>query len=247
MRISRGQQLFVSRGCAACHGPDAEGSGVAPALAGHTAEQVERQVRTPVGAMPAFPRDAVSEEELGEIIEFIASLEGDSTHTSGPVTADELAMHHWMALFAIEAASLPEALHHVDHIIDLTEGHHLARMQEARKLLGEGNTHEAEPIIEEMATGTESTGLDLTAMHLTMALSALRGDDSNGAIHHLGHFLEMADPDQLQDGERILALMHQGRTLDAEHQLEDFLGHMPAFGGAGHHDLMPSKPHGGHR
>lgn len=98
-----------------------------------------------------------------------------------------------------------------------------------------------------MAAGIASTGLDQSALHLTPALSALRGDDSNGAIHHLGHFLEMADPDQLQDGKRILALIHQGRTLDAKHQLEDFIGHMPAVGDAGHHHVMPSSPHGGHR
>jgi hypothetical protein len=196
--------------------------------------------------MPEFPEDKVSEAELGEIIEFIEGLEGEHTHTSGPVTADELALHHWMTLFAIEAESVPEALHHVDHIIDLTEGQHLARMQEARKLLGEGNVQEAEHIIEEMAAGIESTGLDQPAMHLTMALSALRADGSSGAIHHMGHFLEMAGPDQLQDGKRILALMHEGRTHDAEHQLEDFMGHMPASGGAGHHDMMPSGHHGGH-
>ena len=50
-----GHELFIAKGCSACHGQDAEGTGIAPGLAGHSAEMVRRQVRSPVGAMPAFP------------------------------------------------------------------------------------------------------------------------------------------------------------------------------------------------
>ena len=49
---SLGQELFVSKGCAACHGQNAEGSAIAPALPGHSKQMVKRQVRTPRFQMP---------------------------------------------------------------------------------------------------------------------------------------------------------------------------------------------------
>ena len=78
-----GQQLFIAKGCATCHGQSAEGTHMGPALAGHTAEQVEHQVRSPTMTMPAFPPDKVSEEELHEIVEYILSLGGEA-HPSHP-------------------------------------------------------------------------------------------------------------------------------------------------------------------
>lgn len=48
----QGEQLFQTTGCAACHGLSAEGSTIAPALPGHSADQVRRQVRSPLGTMP---------------------------------------------------------------------------------------------------------------------------------------------------------------------------------------------------
>jgi hypothetical protein len=75
--IQAGEVVFNTKGCAACHGEDAEG-GVGPALAGHTEAQVRAQVRTPVGAMPASDSSVISEEELNHLVGFIVSLgEGD--------------------------------------------------------------------------------------------------------------------------------------------------------------------------
>lgn len=70
----QGKALFTSKGCAGCHGPNAEGSGVGPNLAGKTEAQVKKQVRTPTGAMPAFTTAQVSDEELNKIAAFITSL-----------------------------------------------------------------------------------------------------------------------------------------------------------------------------
>ena len=58
---SLGEQLYVSKGCAACHGENGQGSEIAPALPGHTETQVPRQVRAPMGLMPIFPPDRESE------------------------------------------------------------------------------------------------------------------------------------------------------------------------------------------
>jgi len=75
--IEAGEALFSAKGCAACHGDDAEG-GVGPALAGHTSDQVRAQVRTPVGAMPACDASVITDEELDQLAAFIVSLgEGD--------------------------------------------------------------------------------------------------------------------------------------------------------------------------
>ena len=61
---SEGPALFIAKGCAACHGQNAEGSQIAPALPGHPEEMVKRQVRNPRCQMPAFsesqnPRSAM--------------------------------------------------------------------------------------------------------------------------------------------------------------------------------------------
>jgi len=78
--IEAGEALYKANGCTACHGQEAEG-GIGPALAGHTREQVLKQVRTPVGGvMPAFSIEAISEAQLEQIAAFIVSLEGTNMH-----------------------------------------------------------------------------------------------------------------------------------------------------------------------
>lgn len=73
-RAAQGRQLYTSKGCAACHGPKAEGTTIAPALPGRNQEQVIRQVRSPVGTMPRFGPEAIGDEELKLIAAYIASL-----------------------------------------------------------------------------------------------------------------------------------------------------------------------------
>ncbi|MBI4198286.1 MAG: cytochrome c, partial [Chloroflexi bacterium] len=71
---SVGLHLFREKGCAVCHGQNAQGSAIAPALPGHTADQVRRQVRSPRFQMPAFGPAQVSDEELDVIVAYIESL-----------------------------------------------------------------------------------------------------------------------------------------------------------------------------
>ncbi|MCH8100945.1 MAG: cytochrome c [Proteobacteria bacterium] len=63
-----GKRLFLTTGCATCHGQEAAGSAIAPALAGHTAEQVRRQVRSPIGSMPRYSPDRLGGEALGLLL-----------------------------------------------------------------------------------------------------------------------------------------------------------------------------------
>jgi len=72
--ISRGRALFISKGCAACHGADGRGTAAGPAVVGEEAEEIRQQVREPRGAMPAFGPERLSDEELEAIIRYIESL-----------------------------------------------------------------------------------------------------------------------------------------------------------------------------
>ena len=70
---SEGENLYAQK-CAVCHGPNAEGTAVGPMITGHSMSAVKMQVRNPMGTMPAFPASQLSDQELEEIAEFIASL-----------------------------------------------------------------------------------------------------------------------------------------------------------------------------
>ena len=188
--LSTGHQLFVDKGCAACHGQSAEGSSFAPPLAGHSATVVKRQIRAPLGIMPVFPPDKISNEEMEAITTFIDGLGGERQHmhSDAPTGPDELALHHWMALFSIEGGDQGEGAHHLGHIVDLTEGEHLAQMKKAIELLEGGDIHDGGHIVEGMLAGLADVGLDDQGMHLTLALSSARVGEKDASLHHVEHF-----------------------------------------------------------
>ncbi len=220
----RGQEVFNSVGCVACHGQDAEGTTIAPALSGHTEKQVRRQARAPVGIMPVFPPDKVSAAQLNDLVAYIASLgEGHAHQREGGDIGAEMQMHHWMALFAIEDGGIDEGRHHIQHIIDLTEGEHQARMQGVLTELEAGNNHEAAHTIEEMLAGVLESGASSGTMHLRLALSSVRIDDADGAFHHMEHFVEIADPTGHEAGEAVMTLVQAGVLTAAEHELVELL------------------------
>ncbi|MBI4301323.1 MAG: c-type cytochrome [Chloroflexi bacterium] len=68
-----GKTLFANKGCAGCHGPNAEG-GIGPSLKGRKGEQITAAVRNGKGIMPAFTQAQVSDSELQSIIAFIETL-----------------------------------------------------------------------------------------------------------------------------------------------------------------------------
>lgn len=71
--LEQGRALYLSKGCAACHGADARGA-VGPALLGVPKEEIRHKVREPQGAMPSFSLERLSDEELEAIIRYIESL-----------------------------------------------------------------------------------------------------------------------------------------------------------------------------
>ena len=223
-----GRDLFIANGCSGCHGQDAEGTSIAPALAGHTEQMVKRQVRTPRFRMPAFSEQQISDRELQTIAHFIAGLEGEG-HLHAEVRPAELTaaveMHHWMALEALKAASGEDAIHHVGHIVELLEeGEHRHQMEAILVSLRAGGTHDPEHEIELMVAGTAVPGLTLTQLHLRQALVALAVEDVADAQHHVLHFQESASPGELDLGAEILDLLESGDLHDAEHEIQELLG-----------------------
>ena len=221
-----GHQLFVTKGCGACHGQNAEGSAIAPALGGHSGNQVRRQVRAPLGLMPLFPPDKVSNSELGEIAGFIESLSGAHAHQRPAAKSDALAQHHWMALFALEDDRPSEASHHINHVIELVLGEHLGRMQEALRLIESANLHDAEHMIEEMIAGTAAPGVTGPDMHLRLAASSAVVVNAEDAIHHLEHYRALVSIDSPEAAIVLEAieLLEAGELADAEHEISELAG-----------------------
>ena len=222
--VVEGEQLFVSKGCAACHGDSAQGTSIAPGLSGHTEGEVKRQVRAPLGIMPVFPPDRISNAELGAIAAYIGSLPAGHGHQGRADEGQEVVIHHWMALFAIEDGNTPEAAHHIEHIMELVTGDHLARMEEALADVEAGELHDAAHTIEAMLAGLEEKDLTETTTHLRLALSAARVESAPDAIHHVEHFMELAAEADIEAGEEVLALLEGGEFLEAGHHLEELLG-----------------------
>ena len=224
----QGQALFIAKGCAGCHGDSAEGTQIAPALAGHTFAMVERQVRTPRFRMPAFSVRQVSDDELEAIARFITGLESEG-HLHAEMSPSELSvaveMHHWMALESLKAGSSDDAIHHVGHIVELLdEGDHRNTMEAILVSLRAGEIHGPEHDIEEMVAGAVVPGLTLSELHLRQTLVALAVTEVADAQHHVSHFQETAGADELSRAAEILDLLDQGELHDAEHEIRELLG-----------------------
>lgn len=223
---SAGQSLFVSKGCAACHGQDGEGSAIAPALAGHSALMVKRQVRNPRFQMPAFSTAQISDAELEAIAVYIGSLGGDGhAHVEPLELAVAVEMHHWMALEGLKAKEQAEAIHHVGHIVGLLQdGEHRRNMEAILEGLQAGETHGPEHEIEGMLAGTASPDLTLAELHLRQALVALAVAEMDDTRHHVQHFQEQAGPEEGEQAGEILDFLEQGDLHGAEHEIQELLG-----------------------
>ncbi len=223
-RVAAGKQLFIDKGCAACHGLNAEGTNIAPALPGHNTEQVMRQVRSPVGSMPLSSPEQISDDELEMIADYIGSLEHEDEHIEPVDMDDALVMHHWMALYALESDNEAEAEHHLHHILELvTDPEHKAQMGEVLEHIQAGDFHDASHALEEILVEKADPGVSLENLHLQLALAALEAEDLDDAKHHIEYFIGLATGDEKARGEEIIDLMEQGRIHDAEHEVEELL------------------------
>ena len=221
-----GKELYISKGCAACHGQNAEGSEIAPALPRHNETMVKRQVRNPRFRMPAFSVEQINSDELETIANYIASLSGGAhDHPETIELTEAVQMHHWMALEALKASGRGEAIHHVEHIIDLLEpGQHQEKMVAIVQSLQGGEGHEAEHAIEEMLAGTAAPDLTLFQLHLRQVLVSLAVNDQTDAQHHLEHAQGLAEPDDEGGVHEALEALEQGELDQAQHEIQELLG-----------------------
>ena len=219
-----GREIYLAAGCGACHGQNAEGTDVGPSVAGHTAEQVHQQVRSPLAQMPAYPVEQLPDDDLEAIAAYIAGMEPTEEHVEPVRLSEVLAVHHWMAISAIAVGDRGDALHHVGHIIETVQGEHLEAMEEARRHLRAGELHEAEHLIEEMLAGKAKPELSRERLSLRLALTAVDQRDRAEAIHQIRHFLELARGAARQKGEAVLTHLREGDLHEAEHGIADLLG-----------------------
>ena len=221
-----GRELYISKGCAACHGQNAEGSAIAPALPGHNEMMVKRQMRNPRLRMPAFSENQINADELEAIAGYIASLSGEGhAHPETIALAESVEMHHWMALEALKTNDRGEAIHHVEHVIDLLEpGQHHERMVAIVQSLQAGEGHEPEHAIEEMLAGTAAPDLTLFQLHLRQALVSMAGNDRADAQHHVEHAQGLAEQDDEGGVHEALEALDQGELHQAQHEIQELLG-----------------------
>ena len=83
--VAAGRALYVSNGCVACHGDNAEGK-IGPKIAGTglTFAEVLHQVRQPRGVMPPFSPQQVNDAQVQQIYAYLESL-APPTPTPAPV------------------------------------------------------------------------------------------------------------------------------------------------------------------
>lgn len=222
--VAAGRQLFIDKGCAVCHGQNAEGMDIAPALSGHNEEQVKRNVRNPAGSMPRFGHEQISDDELEMIVDYIESLASVAEHREPAAMEDALVVHHWMTLYALESDNGAEAEHHVLHILELvTDPEHKAQIEETLEHIQAGDFHDASHALEEILVEKADPGVSLENLHLQLALAALEAEDLDDAKHHIEYFIGLATGDEKARGEEIIDLLEQGRIHDAEHEVEELL------------------------
>ena len=72
--VQLGQQLFVVKGCAACHGLDGHGGIIGPSIVGTKAGKL--RVKTTVGpqGMPAYAPGALTDQDLAAIAAYLEAM-----------------------------------------------------------------------------------------------------------------------------------------------------------------------------
>jgi mono/diheme cytochrome c family protein len=72
----KGKQVFASAGCATCHGAQGQGTSLAPQIAPPPMQlpAVIAYVRQPSGKMPPVPVATASDQQIGDIYEFLMSV-----------------------------------------------------------------------------------------------------------------------------------------------------------------------------
>lgn len=218
---SGGQSLYAQK-CAACHGPNAEGTAAGPAIAGHSIAVTKTQVRNPMGTMPAFPSSQLSDHDLDEIAEFIAGLGRAEAAVKEWEKAATETMHAWMALLAIKSNDPEDARHHLQDILTFVkETKNKDQIDRTLGLIAQGNLHDAEHEIEEIAGSESPSGVTAQRFHLLLTQRSVEDKDVTRVKHHLDHFLVKATEGERAIAQEALDLVERGDFHEAEHEIEE--------------------------
>ena len=112
--LAQGKSQFALN-CGECHGNDGTGTDEAPAIGGHSLEEVMEQVRNPMGDMEAIAPDVLSDADLQLIAGFVASLPGEEAHPEITPTEEE-SVHLLAAFEAIEDYEQMDREAAIDHL-----------------------------------------------------------------------------------------------------------------------------------
>lgn len=229
--------VLYETACASCHGKRAQG-GAGPALAGHTEEQIVRQVRAPVGEMPMFSPRNVSSYGLDALVEMIEGLEATEgagadghAHDANLLSKQEVSqIQHALILRSIEGSDARAASHAAEEVLDLLSGNHLVAMTDVLEDIQSNRLGPAQEALTNMAAdGSLTVDLAPEDLLLTLVVNALRDEDSPRATHWLGH-IEDSDHDHVaeisaalmaDDIEAAIELVERALPEVDEHDDED--------------------------
>ncbi len=198
--IEIGYSLYLENGCNACHGENGEGTDLAPALAGHTRDDVYRQLRAPTGIMTPFSPEQIGIRDAEYIVAYIENLPmsddmnmgSGHTHMHGTFRLSHVVVyHHWYALWALQEENKGEAIHHVSHIIEFTEGPHQVAMQTILEQIVNDEFAEAQASIENMLFGMLPPETSQAEDYIRIGLVMLQLEKPFHATHYLEHSQEM--------------------------------------------------------
>lgn len=229
-----GYEVFIANGCTACHGQNAEGNDIGPALAGHSEFAIRRQVRTPTNIMLAFSPTQIPAEDLDALVAYILSLEvdpdgehGHDEHNMGGITTGDLVFaHHWFLWLELEMEDVEGSIHHTAHILELlTDGPHKVMMQPVITALGAGDLDTARTIIEPMVTDVGEFSDDIYTVGMQLTYQATTSDDLEAAIHFATDLSEhdLTD-DQLESVAGAIELIETCAIEEAVIFIESILG-----------------------
>lgn len=140
--------------CASCHGGDGTGSGSAPSILGHDAEEISLQVRNPEGNMPTFSPTLLSDNDLELLVQYAMSLSAERGEAHTDILPGEEEKAHLMA--AYEAISDSQnvdseaAINHLQQAIALATDEAASVYAEIVDYIEFGNAHDANHELEEL-------------------------------------------------------------------------------------------------
>ncbi len=69
--VERGKQLFVTKGCASCHGLDGRGGIIGPSIVETKADKLRSKTLAGPKGMPAYAPDALTDADLAAIAAYL--------------------------------------------------------------------------------------------------------------------------------------------------------------------------------